>query len=78
MKQKYLHNFKTFYAVFGLGKSTLKKAYYFSGLNIKIWSKNIKKVHQKYIFTKIKIKKLGKPLKKYVLNQIKFYFEIKS
>lgn len=78
MKQKVITIFKKFYQIFGLGKTTINECYFFSGVNTKTCPKNLKRNQQKKIFKKIKNKKLGKPLKKYIQGRIKFYFDIRS
>ena len=78
MKQKRLNIFKSLYNIFGLGIKTINKTYLFVGINTKTFPKNLKKSQQKKIFKKLKKKTLGKPLKKYIYDRIKFYFEIRS
>jgi hypothetical protein len=78
MKQKSFNIFKNFYQIFGLGKSTVHTCYLFTGVNLKTCPKNFKKSQQKLFFKKIKNKKFGKQLKKYIQGRIKFYFDIKS
>lgn len=78
MKQKNFNIFKNFYLVFGLGKSTINLVYMLNGVNIKTCPKNLKKAQQKKIFKKIKSKKLGKQLKKYIQGRIKFFLDIRT
>lgn len=78
MKQKQLNIFKNFYSIYGLGKKTITNIYSFVGINTKTYPKTVKKTQQKKILRKLNKKVLGKPLKKYVLDRIKFYFEIRS
>lgn len=78
MKQKQLNIFKNLYNIYGLGKKTINKVYFFAGINIRTYPKIIKKGQQKKILKKLKPFQLGKPLKKYVSDRLKFYFEIRS
>lgn len=78
MKQKQLNIFKNLYNIYGLGKKTINNIYFFVGVNTKTYPKTVKKIQQKKILKKLKKKIIGKPLKKYVLDRLKFYFEIRS
>lgn len=78
MKQKNINIFKNFYQIFGLGKTTINACYFFTGVNTKTCPTNLKRKQQKKIFKRIKLKLLGKPLKKYIQGRIKFYFDIRS
>jgi len=78
MKIERLNIFNSFYQIFGLGKKTINKIYFFAGVNTKNAPTSIKKVHQKKIFKQLKKLFLGQPLEKYVRNRIKFFFDIRS
>ena len=78
MQQKQLNIFKNLYSIYGLGKKTINNIYSFVGINTKTYPTIVKKIQQKKILKRLKKQKLGKPLKKYILDRLKFYFEIRS
>lgn len=78
MQYKHFNIPKNFYQIFGISHSILKKCFLFSGLNNKIFLKKFKTNQLQKIFKVLKKKPLGKNLKKYIYNRLKFYFEIRS